>query len=172
MNNWFTVGVRYTKQLEDGTFKRVNEPYLLAAMTHGDAEARIYEELGSTIRGEFSVTKVAKSDIHDIFHYEDSDTWFKVKISYEANDGEGSKSKKITQNLLVSAHSVKDAYERIKESLGEMMMDYFINKIEVSPLVDIFPFDDQSKVGPATGEERIGIEAELGTTNEFELKAE
>ena len=29
MNNWFTVKVKYTKQLENGTFKRVSEPYLL-----------------------------------------------------------------------------------------------------------------------------------------------
>lgn len=162
MNNWFTVGVRYTKQLEDGTFKQVNEPYLLAAMTHGDAEARIYEELGSTIRGEFAVTKVAKADIHEIFHYDDADLWFKVKIRYEANDGEGSKSKKITQNLLVTAHSVKNAYERIKESLSGMMMDYFITKVEVSPLVDIFPFADHPKIGPATGERMIAVDVGFG----------
>jgi hypothetical protein len=56
MNSWFTVKVKYTKQLENGTFKRVSEPYLLAAMTFTDAEARIYEELGSSIRGEFQVT--------------------------------------------------------------------------------------------------------------------
>ncbi len=42
MNSWFTVKVKYTKQLENGTFKRVSEPYLLAAMTFTDAEARIY----------------------------------------------------------------------------------------------------------------------------------
>ncbi|HRP53378.1 MAG TPA: DUF4494 family protein, partial [Fluviicola sp.] len=47
MNNWFTTKVKYTKQLEDGSFKRVSEPYLVAAMTFTDAEARIYEELGS-----------------------------------------------------------------------------------------------------------------------------
>jgi hypothetical protein len=46
MNSWFTVKVKYTRQLENGTFKRVSEPYLLAAMSFTDAEARIYEELG------------------------------------------------------------------------------------------------------------------------------
>ena len=38
MNNWFTVKVKYTKQLDDGQFKRVTEPYLLAAMTFTDAD--------------------------------------------------------------------------------------------------------------------------------------
>lgn len=143
MNNWFTVGVKYTKQQEDGTFRRVSEPYLVAAMIHGEAEARIFEELASTIRGEFIVTKVAKTEIHDIFHYDDADLWFKAKISYETSDEDGNRSKKIAQNFLVSAHSIKDAYERLKESLSGLMIDYFIQKIEVSPIIDIFPFTDQ-----------------------------
>lgn len=79
MNNWFTVKVKYTKQLEDGGFKKVSEPYLLAAMTFTDAEARIYEELGSIIRGEFVVTGISRTEIHDIFMYDDIDTWYKCK---------------------------------------------------------------------------------------------
>ena len=145
MNSWFTVKVKYTKQLEDGSFKRVSEPYLIAAMTFSDAETRIYEELGMSIRGEFVVNGISRTDIHEIFHYEDADTWYKCKISYEAGgDGgeDGAKAKKISQNLLVSAHSVKEAYERINESLKGMMMDYLIPSISISPIMDIFPFTD------------------------------
>ncbi len=56
--SWFEVKVKYTKQLENGSFKRVTEPYLLAAITFTDAESRIYEELGNIIRGEFHVTSI------------------------------------------------------------------------------------------------------------------
>lgn len=148
MNSWFTVKVKYTKQMEDGTFKRVSEPYLVAAMTFTDAEARIYEELGSLIRGEFMVTGITRTDFHDIFHYEDADVWYKCKITYEAGgDGgeEGAKAKKVSQNFIVTAHSVKDAYERLKESLGGMMIDYMIPSITVSPIVDVFPFGDEQE---------------------------
>ena len=155
MNSWFTVKVKYTKQLDNGTFKRVSEPYLLAAMTFTDAEARIYEELGALIRGEFIVTGISRTDIHDIFHYEDSDVWYKCKISYEseADGGEDSKSKKVAQNFLVSAHSVKEAYDRLKESLGGLMIDFQIPIISVSPIVDIFPFGDE-------GEDRVAVDFE------------
>lgn len=145
MNNWFLVKVKYTKQLEDGTFKRVSEPYLLSAMTFTDAEARIYEELGNTIRGEFTVLSINRFDLHDIFHYEDADTWYKCKITYEAasdNVEEGGKAKKISHIILVSAHSVKEATERLNESLKGMMMDYTIPSVSISPIVDIFPFCD------------------------------
>lgn len=156
MNSWFTVKVKYTKQLEDGTFKRVSEPYLVAAMTFTDAEARIYEELGSLIRGEFVVTGITRTDFHDIFHYEDADVWYKCKITYEAGgDGgeEGAKAKKVSQNFIVTAHSVKDAYERLKESLGGMMIDYIIPSITISPIVDVFPFGDES-------EDRVAVDFE------------
>lgn len=144
MNNWFTVKVRYTKQLDNGTFKRVTEPYLLAAMTFTDAEARIYEELGSIIKGEFSVVGVTRTELHDIFAYDDADVWYKVKITYESEaagmDSDEAKAKKVTQNFLLSAHNVKDAYDRIKESLSTLMVDFKVPSIMVSPIIDIFPY--------------------------------
>jgi hypothetical protein len=142
MNNWFTVKVKYTKQLDNGTLKRVSEPYLLAAMTFTDAEARIYEELGTVIRGEFNVVGISRTEIHDIFAYDDADVWYKVKITYESEGADEEKSKKIAQNFLVSAHSVKDAYDRIKESLATLMVDFQIPSITVSPIVEIFPYNE------------------------------
>lgn len=149
MNNWFTVKVKYTKQLENGTFKRVSEPYLLAAMTFTDAEARIYEELGTMIKGEFLVTGIARTDIHDIFQYDESDTWFKAKVSYDKMDEEGDKKKTITQNFLVSAETVKEAYDRIIESLSTLMIDFTITSIVASPIVDIFPYREEDVQTPA-----------------------
>jgi hypothetical protein len=144
MNNWFTVKVKYTKQLENGTFKRVTEPYLLASMTFTDAEARIYDELGSVIRGEFNVVGIARTEIHDIFAYDDTETWYKVKVAYERVDGEGEmeSKKKVSQNFLVSAHNVKEAYERIQESLSTLLVDFTIPSITVSPIVEIFPYTE------------------------------
>lgn len=142
MNNWFTVKVKYTKALDNGTFKRVSEPYLLAAMTFTDAEARIYEELGSIIRGEFNVVGITRTELHDIFAYDDADVWYKVKITYESEAADDEKSKKVAQNFLVSAHSVKDAYDRIKESLSTLMVDFQIPSIMVSPIVEIFPYTE------------------------------
>ena len=143
MNNWFTVKVKYTKQLDNGQFKRVSEPYLLAAMTFTDAEARIYEELGTVIRGEFDVTGISRTEIHDIFAYDDADVWYKCKVTYEREEMDTEKTKKVSQNFLVSAHSVKDAFDRIKESLATLMVDFQIPSIIVSPIVEIFPYREE-----------------------------
>ena len=139
MNNWFTVKVKYTKQLENGTFKRVSEPYLLSAMTFTDAEARIYEELGAIIRGEFDVVSISRTELHDIFAYEDSATWWKCKVTYESVEHDSEKTKKVSQTFLVSAETAKEAYERILESLSTLMVEFNIPSIIFSPIVDIFP---------------------------------
>ncbi len=148
MNSWFTVKVKYTKQLENGTFKRVSEPYLLAAMTFTDAEARIYEELGSSIRGEFQVTGIARTDLHDIFQYDDAEQWFKCKVTYDRIDEDGEKAKTISQNFLVSAAHVKEAYERIEESLATLMIDFNVVSITASPIVEIFPYREEDVQSP------------------------
>ncbi|NBX39614.1 MAG: DUF4494 domain-containing protein [Flavobacteriia bacterium] len=149
MNSWFTVKVKYTKQLENGTLKRVTEPYLLAAMTFTDAEARIYEELGTYIRGEFMVVGIARTDLSDIFQYEDSATWFKCKITYGIEEEDGDKKKKVAQNFLVSAPDVKEAYGRMEESLAGLMIDYQVLSIVASPIVEIFPYRDEDVASPA-----------------------
>ncbi len=117
-------------------------------MSFTDAEARIYEELGSRIRGEFNVVGISRTELHDIFVYDDADTWYKCKITYEKMDEDGEKNKKISQQFLVSAHSVKDAFDRMQESLGAYMIDFEIPSITVSPIVEIFPFNDEGEAKP------------------------
>ncbi|MEN9742572.1 MAG: hypothetical protein RLZZ65_377 [Bacteroidota bacterium] len=164
MNSWFTVKVKYTKQLENGTFKRVSEPYLLAAMTFTDAEARIYEELGSSIRGEFQVTGIARTDLHDIFQYDDAEQWFKCKVTYDRIDEDGEKAKTISQNFLVSAAHVKEAYERIEESLATLMIDFNVVSITASPIVEIFPYRDEDVQSPVAGKLKPIQEEEVSHT--------
>lgn len=143
-NNWMTVKVKLTRQMDDGTFKRVSEQYLFASMNFSDAEQRTYEELGAFVRGEFIVSGITRTDVHDIFDYEDSDVWYKCTIKFSSEAEEGSKSKKVSQTMLVSAHSVKEANARLIESLNGMMIDYEITGVVVSPIVEIFPFADNS----------------------------
>lgn len=139
MNNWFTVKVKYTKTLENGTNKRVSEPYLLSAISFTDAEARIFEELGQVIRGEFDVVSIGRTEIHDIFAYDDAFTWWKCKVTFDSAEQGSEKPKKVSQNYLVSANDAREAYERINESLSTMLVEFSIPSIIFSPIVDIFP---------------------------------
>jgi len=140
MNSWHTVKVKYTKQLQDGTLKRVTEPYLVNSISFTDAEARIHQEVGEFTRGEFLVTSISKTDFADIFHYDDADVWYKAKVSYVTEDADGGKEKKVSNNFLISAHNVKEAYERIEESLRGLQVDFDIPSISITPILEIFPY--------------------------------
>jgi hypothetical protein len=134
------------KQFEDGRLKNVTEAYLVDAVSFTEAEARIYEELGSFIRGDFKIKGIQKQDVADIFQYPDADDWYKAKVSYISVDADSGKEKKVINHFLISAHSVKDASIRMEESLEGMMVSYDIRSIVKSPIVEIFPYEREQIV--------------------------
>lgn len=140
MNNWFNVKVKYTKQFEKGTFKRVSETYLFASVSFTDAEARAHEELGQQIRGEFQVLSITRADFHDIFAYDGCDVWYQVKVQYESVTDGSEKSKKITAKYLVHGTSIVEATVNTKESLSGLMLDYQIISVLESAIFDVFPY--------------------------------
>lgn len=165
MNNWFTVKVKYTKQLEDGRLKRVTEPYLVDSVSFTDAEARIYEEVGQNVQGEFLITGISKTEYADIFYYDDSDVWYKCKLTYVSIDGDEGKEKKISNNFLVTASNVKEAYDRIQESLSDMTVSFEVPSIMITPIVEVLPYNPDLDVELGRrpleeGEELVNTSAE------------
>ena len=140
MRSWFTCKVRYQKEDGQGKLTKVTEPYLLDAMTFTEAETRIYEEMEHTIRGEFIVTSITKNKIAEIFNYDDADTWYMAKVSYIDVDEESGKEKKVTQQMLVAASSLKEAIERLEENLSTMLVPTKIIAMAETPLIEIFPY--------------------------------
>ena len=66
MNPLFVAKVKYTKQLDNGSFKRVSEQFILEAMTFGHAEERIFEQLNH-INGEVILDDLKRTSFHDMF---------------------------------------------------------------------------------------------------------
>ena len=171
MSNWFTVKVKYTKQLDNGSLKRVSEPYLLSAMTFTDAEASIYEELGAVIRGEFNVTGISRTELNDIFAYDDTGVWYKCKVVYDNLDADTDKAKKVSQNFLVEASSVKEAYERLTDNLKGMLVEFQIPSVMVSPIVEIFSNGEEQDNGLPKQNEANDTSVSLTEVEENENKS-
>jgi hypothetical protein len=145
MKIWFQCKIKYQKEDENGRLKTQNEPYLVDAVSYTEAEARIYQELGSIIRGEFEVTSINKSKITDIFHYDDADQWYHCFVTYMAVDDVSGKEKKVTNQMLITANELQQACERLIESLGNLLVTYKIAKIQESPIVEIFPYIEDDR---------------------------
>ena len=146
MHTWFECKVRYVKIDEtSGKEKKVNEPYLVDAVSFTEAESRIHKELEQMIRGDFQVTNIRKADYSDIFPNDNGDRWYKCKVSYLAVDENSGKEKKVTTQMLVMANNLKEAYDNLMSSLSGMAVDFEVTGINESPLIDIFPYFSENE---------------------------
>ncbi len=149
MQSLFECKVRYQKIDElSGKEKKVTETYLFDAISFTEAESRIYKEMESMISGEFLVTNIRKANYADILQFDDGDRWYKAKVSFVSIDEEAGKEKKIANQILVLASDVKDAYDKIHKGMGGSVVDFEINGINESPILDFFPYFQDEETAP------------------------
>jgi hypothetical protein len=151
MQNWFECKGTYVKIDDDGRERKVTETYLLDAVSYTDAEARFFKNLETMVRGEFSVKKIAASNIIEIFPHEDGQWWFKVRIAIVVIDEEKGKEKKVNNYFLVAADDIQQALDRTKEGLSYILVPYSVTSITLTNIVDVFPYfpDEASQQIPS-----------------------
>ncbi len=138
---WFECKVRYDKMQENGSVKKVNEPYLVDALTFTEAEARIIEEMTPFISGEFSISAVKKTKVSEIFFDDSADKYYMVKVTFITLDEKSGVEKKSASFILAQANDLEGALERFKEGMKGTMADYDIASIAETPLMDVYPLD-------------------------------
>ena len=138
MANWFECKVRYDKLQENGAAKKVNEPYLVDALSCTEAEARITEEQRPFISGEFSVSAVKRTKIAEIFFFEGGDRWYLVKVGFITIDEKTAAEKRSNSLILVQASNFKEAYDNFVKGMAGTMADYEIVSITETPLMDVY----------------------------------
>jgi hypothetical protein len=141
MRTWFLTKVSYAKENEEGLLKQINEQYLFDAVSFTEAESLIYDKLGSQIRGDFMVKSISRSNIVDVFFYEDADLWHQCKVTYLIADGDTGKEKRVTQYMIVTASNVDEAFIRINESLSNMLVSFTVPEIKETRIVEVFPYE-------------------------------
>ena len=159
MSTWFVCKVKYQKQDEKGRTKNISEQYLVDAVSFTEAEARMYEKLGSVIQGDFYIANISKSPFTDVFHYDDADVWYRCKMTYsleeEGSDRHpggrhpGGKEKKIVNRILLTAPNVKVAYDRVYESLNNMLVEFRVPEVVESNIIEVFPYESEEPMQEA-----------------------
>lgn len=138
MANWFECKVRYDKLQENGAVKKVNEPYLVDALSFTEAEARIIDEQTPYISGDFSVSAVKRTKISEIFFNEGGDRWYMVKVAFITIDERSGAEKKTSTFILVQASDFKGAHDNFVDGMKGTMADYEIVSIAETPLIDVY----------------------------------
>ena len=138
MANWFECKVRYEKLQENGAAKKVNEPYLVDALSFTEAEARITEEQKPFISGEFTVSAIKSTKIAEIFWDETGDRWYLVKSHSSLSTKRPPPKNATVSQILVQAANFRHALERFEEGMKGTMADYEIVSINETPLMDVY----------------------------------
>ncbi len=138
MANWFECKVRYDKTMENGTIKKVNEPYLVDALSFTEAEARIIEEQTPFISGDFSVAAVKRTKIAEIFYDETGDKWYLAKVAFITIDEKTAVEKRSICQMLVQATDFRKALDNLVEGMKGTMADYETVSISETPLMDVY----------------------------------
>lgn len=140
--NWFEAKVKYMKVNEDGREKKVNEAYLLDAMSYTEAESRIMHEMESVISGDYYISSLKKSNITELVPSEDEndDRWYKAKVNIIDADEVSGKGKSTAQYYLVAAADTDRALENLKKNLSTFVVPYEIANISDTKFIDVFPY--------------------------------
>ena len=138
---WFECKVRYDRMTENGSVKKVNEPYLVDALTFTEAESRIIEKMTPFISGEFSISAVKKTKISEIFFDDRGDRFYMTKVNFITPDEKTGMEKKTASFILVQAADFAGALSRFEEGMKGTMSDYEIASIVETPLMDVFPIE-------------------------------
>ena len=153
MANWFECKVRYDKMMENGVVKKVNEPYLVDALSFTEAESRIIEEQTPFISGDFSVSAVKRTKISEIFWDDSADKWYLVKVAFITIDEKTGAEKKASSLILTQAAGFKDALDHFLEGMKGTMADFEIQSITETPLMDVYKVRPMGEGAPKTAAE-------------------
>ncbi|MDT0647781.1 DUF4494 domain-containing protein [Zunongwangia sp. F260] len=137
---WYECKVKYRKTHDSGEQKMATDTYLLDAVSYTEAESRITEEMMAYTSEEFRIMNIKVANFAEVHPFENSDRWFKSKVSLIALDEESGKERKTNIYLLVQANDVKEAFENTVVAMETTMGDYTIPSITESPILDVFPY--------------------------------
>jgi hypothetical protein len=137
------------KVSQSGKEQMVTENFLVDAVSFTDAETRIIRQMMQMVKGgEFTVTDIRKSKIAEVFPFETGEWWFKATINLVTVDEEAGKEKKLRTYYLIMADDIKEALERLEESLSFLVIPYVTSSLSVSTIVDVFPYVPAEAVVP------------------------
>jgi hypothetical protein len=173
MQTWYECKVKYLKIDQGGFERKVNDNYLIDAVSFTDAETRIYEIMKELTRGDFQVVNIKRSNISEIISPDNGEWWYKAKISFVSIDEEKGKEKKLSNYVIIMADDINDALKQLEKGLEYMLVPYVCTSIQLSTIADVFPYVPGEHVKPTVKTQNPNpFEEEVEDTEEVEEELE
>lgn len=137
---WFETIVRYDKVMESGETKKVNETYVVDAITFGEAEESVAVIAKSYASGDFDIKNINPAPYSEIFFSDrdSDDKYYRVKLAFITIDEKTLKEKKSKVTYLVQANSLEQARKNTEEVMHGTMIDYEFVSVTETKILDVF----------------------------------
>ena len=147
---WFEAKICYEKTMEDGCLKKVTETYVIDALSFGEAEKRILEEMTSYVSGEVEVCALKIAPYKEIFFADSdmADRWYVAKLAFITIDEKTDKEKKTRVCYLVNAGNINAAVKNIEEQMAGTMIDYDTFNVSETQILDVFEYKPKGENKP------------------------
>ena len=144
---FFEVKFKYEKTQEDGLVKMVTEAYVIDAMTWGEAEKRIAEEMSAYVQGEAEIKDIRKAQYKEVLFSdkEADDKYYKTKLSFITLDEKSGKEKRQNVIYLVQASSTAQAEKHIHDVMSPTTFHYEVVKVEETKIFDVYLHKDKQE---------------------------
>jgi hypothetical protein len=116
--------------MENGDgYKKMNEVFLVNAVSYTDVEAKITEEMKMRTKEEFFITGIKREKYSYVLtNDEDGGYFFNAVVSYSSLDEDADNQKKITMNMCVETSHIDKVSEIVSNVLKDTV-DYTLKKV-------------------------------------------
>lgn len=145
MHNWFQCKIKYERSGEDGSNTKVNESYLVDALSFTEAEKRINEIMQPFINGEFLVSDIKRMKINELIENEDENSdsrWYRSKVNLVTFDEEKEVEKRTAFILLAEASTLKEAVDLVDKAMKTSLSHYEIVSVVETNIIDVYKITD------------------------------
>lgn len=136
---WFLTTASFEKVLESGVEKKVNEKYLVDALSCTEAEARTMEHLKPFVSGDLKITSTKEESYYELF-LGDGDYFYDVKVDFITLDEKTSKEKKKRCKMLVQAANLEEALAKHKEGMKGTLADFWLAGIDETKIMEVIKY--------------------------------
>lgn len=144
MYYYFEATVRYERTMSEGNIKMITEKYILTAASFAEAEERITIEIEPFAAGQFDVKALKTIDVREVMmdsNRNSEDKWFKCKVLFITINEITAEEKRTPAVIYVLAKDTASANSALIDGLRSSMMDYEIDTIQATKIVELFKFE-------------------------------
>lgn len=137
---WFECNVSIERATDEGMQKKVNEIYVVDALSFGEAEEEVIAQTTPMATGELAVKNINPAAYGEVF-FSDApadDRWYKAKVTFITVDEKTAKEKRTSATYLVQAATFTGAVKNVEDVMGSSMMDWVIANVAETKIMDVF----------------------------------